>query len=70
MKHLLLAALLLAAVSVQAGQLTVAVPLDPSAISFDDAGIYTAVTGTGMNLTGLEGEPALPVFAARVALPT
>ncbi len=70
MRYLFLVVMLMAAVSVNAGQLTVAVPLDPSAISFTDAGIYTVITGAGMNVTGNEGEPALPVFAARVALPT
>ncbi len=70
MKHLLLSILLLAGLPVLAGQLTLNVPLDPSAISFQDAGIYTRVTGTGMKLLGEEGQPALPSQPVRVALPT
>ena len=70
MKRLLLSVLLLTGLPVLAGQLTVNVPLDPSAISFEDAGVYTRVVGAGMGLTGSEGQPALPSMPVRVALPT
>ncbi|MCD4700414.1 MAG: hypothetical protein K8S24_01015, partial [Candidatus Aegiribacteria sp.] len=36
----------------------------------EEAGIYTRITGTGMALLGAEGEPSLPEFTARIALPT
>ena len=70
MKFLYFAILMAAAFSVSAGELTVPITVDASRISFAAAGIYTRVIGTGMRLMGAEGEPSLPVFSARIALPT
>ena len=70
MKYLVTIIMFAAAFSVSAGEMTVPVPLNASAINFDEAGIYTRITGTGMGLMGAEGEPSLPEFTARIALPT
>ena len=70
MKYLVTIIMLAAAFSVTAGEMTVPIPLDASAINIEDAGVYTRVTGTGMELMGAEGEPSLPEFTARIALPT
>lgn len=53
-----------------AGELTVSIPLDPSAIDIGDAGLFSTVTGTGMGLLGLAGAPSLPAYTERIALPT
>ena len=70
MKYLVSVFLVVAVFAVSAGELTVTIPLDPSAINFEQAGIYTRITGTGMGLMGAEGEPSIPEFTARIALPT
>ncbi len=70
MKYLVSIILLVAVFAVSADEMTVSIPLDPSAINFDAAGVYTRITGTGMGLMGAEGEPSLPEFTARIALPT
>ncbi len=70
MKYLFTIILFISAFSASAGQMIVPVSLDVSAINFDEAGIYTRITGTGMRLMGAEGEPSLPEFTARIALPT
>ena len=69
MRYFVVLILLAAAFSVSAGQMTVSIPLDASDINIEDAGIYTRVTGTGMELMGAVGEPSLPKFTARIALP-
>ncbi len=70
MKCLVFAALLAVAFPVSSGEMTVPIPVDASAINFEEAGIYTRITGTNMGLMGAEGEPSLPEFTARIALPT
>ncbi|NOQ23501.1 MAG: hypothetical protein GQ565_12760 [Candidatus Aegiribacteria sp.] len=70
MKYHIIVILLAATFSVSAGEMTVPIPLDASAINLEEAGIYTRITGTGMALWGAEGEPSLPEFTASIALPT
>ncbi|MCD4702363.1 MAG: hypothetical protein K8S24_10955, partial [Candidatus Aegiribacteria sp.] len=70
MKYMFSIILLAAAFPVSAGEMTVLIPIDASAINIEEAGIYTRITGTGMALLGAEGEPSLPEFTARIALPT
>jgi len=62
--------LLVTAFTASSGEMTVSIPIDASAINIDEAGIYTRITGTGMGLMGNTGEPSLPKFTARIALPT
>ncbi len=70
MKYLVSVILVASALGTYAGEMVVTIPLDASAINFHEAGIYTRITGTGMGLMGVEGEPSLPEFTARIALPT
>ncbi|MCD4774567.1 MAG: T9SS type A sorting domain-containing protein [Candidatus Aegiribacteria sp.] len=70
MKYFFTIILLTVAFSISAGEMTVPIPLDASDINFEELGIYTRITGTGMRLMGAEGEPSLPEFTARIALPT
>ncbi len=70
MKCIVYITLLMTAFAVSAGEMTVQIPVDASSINFDEAGIYTRITGTGMGLMGAEGNPSLPEFTARIALPT
>ena len=62
--------LIAAALCVYAGELSVSIPVDASSIDYQEAGVYTRITGAGMNLTRTEGAPSLPVYTERVALPT
>ncbi|MCK5117635.1 MAG: hypothetical protein KAR44_13645, partial [Candidatus Aegiribacteria sp.] len=52
-----------------AGEMTVSIPIDTSAINFSEAGIYTRITGTGMRLTSVIGAPSLPAYSETIALP-
>jgi len=70
MKYVISVILFLASFPVSSAEMTVHIPLDASAINLEEAGIYTRITGTGMGLAGAEGEPSLPEFTARIALPT
>lgn len=70
MNYLVIIFLLAATFPLSAGEMIVPIPLDASAINFEETGIYTRITGTGMALFGAEGEPSLPEFTARIALPT
>ncbi len=70
MKYIISVILLTAAFAGSAGEMTVPIPMDASAINIEEAGIYTRITGTNMGLMGAEGEPSLPEFTARIALPT
>ncbi len=70
MNYLVVIFLLAATFPLSAGEMTVPIPLDGSAINFEETGIYTRITGTDMALFGAEGEPSLPQFTARIALPT
>ncbi|MCK4807131.1 MAG: hypothetical protein KAT09_05775, partial [Candidatus Aegiribacteria sp.] len=70
MKYLVSVCLLTAVFAVSAAEMTVSISVDASAISLEEAGIYTRITGNGMGLMGAEGEPSLPEFTARIALPT
>jgi len=53
-----------------AGELTVHIPVEPSSLNFAPVGLYTRITGTGMELISDAGEPCLPVYSERIALPT
>ena len=70
MKYVISVILFLASFPVSSAEMTVHIPLDASAINLEEAGIYTRITGTGMGLAGAKGEPSLPEFTARIALPT
>ena len=64
------AVLFLITVAVTAGEMTVSIPIDPSAIDMSEAGFYTRITGSGMGLMNIIGAPGLPAYSARIALPT
>ncbi len=70
MKYFVSFVLLSAVFTASADEMTVTVPVDASAINFEEAGIYTRITGSGMELMGNEGTPSLPRFTARIAIPT
>jgi len=70
MKQLLIAILITVAFTTAAGEMTVTIPVNTSSIQIEEAGPYTCVTGTGMRLTTMAGAPSLPVFTAKIALPT
>jgi hypothetical protein len=67
---LLVFAVLLMAFAAGAGEMTVSVPVDASAITVYEAGIYTLVSAAGMGLTCQIGAPSLPVTVETIALPT
>ncbi len=70
MKTLLFLAVLAMAFAASAGEMTVSIPIDASAINITEAGIYTRITGTGMGLINVVGAPSLPAYTERMALPT
>lgn len=70
MKRLVFAILIAVAFTVSAGEMIVSIPVDASAIQLEEAGPYTRITGSGMRYINKEGVPGLPVFTARIALPT
>ncbi|MEN8209580.1 MAG: C25 family cysteine peptidase, partial [Candidatus Fermentibacteria bacterium] len=70
MKTLIICAAFGIAFSAFAGEMTVSIPLDASAINISETGIYTRITGAGMGLISAVGAPSLPVYSARIALPT
>ena len=70
MKSLAIIVLLVSALTGYAGELTTTVPIDPTAITMEEVGPYTRVTGEGMRLSTSIGAPSLPVMTARFALPT
>jgi hypothetical protein len=67
---ILLSLALLAAGTVSAGRMELTIPFDPSSVSLEQDGIFTAPSFTGMSLIEAEGQPRLPVMPARIALPT
>ena len=70
MKQFVFTVLILVTLTVSAGEMTVTVPVNASAIQIEEAGPYTCITGIGMRLTTVVGAPSLPVFTAKIALPT
>ena len=70
MKTLLLCTVLVMTFGAGASDIIVSMPVDDSVINITEAGIYTRITGTGMGLTGAVGAPSLPVYTAKIALPT
>jgi len=70
MKIFLFCAVLAMVYGASAGEMTVSIPIDASSINIIEAGIYTRITGIGMGLTGVVGAPGLPVYSAKIALPT
>jgi hypothetical protein len=64
------AIIMLACSIAAAGKLTVEIPVEPSSLNLSQAGIYTRITGTGMELISDTGAPCLPVYSERIALPT
>ncbi|MCD4776898.1 MAG: hypothetical protein K8S15_12710 [Candidatus Aegiribacteria sp.] len=67
---LLILGVLTIAFAASAGEMTVSIPLDASAINISEAGIYTKITGIGMGLINVIGAPSLPAYSAKIALPT